>query len=86
MVDEFTAALSRGDGDATCDYMTEGLINKFEVPGISHCAGLLGEHLGSLVVSKVTVTGEEATIAFEGYDTSWQAVKVGDEWLLDEIR
>ena len=95
VVDQFTAAVGQKDGETACSHLSERGQKQAGGPEMIECAEVLGSHnvakrstlglIPSLTVSKVTVTGDTATVAFEHPNQSFTMIRDGDGWLIDGV-
>jgi hypothetical protein len=94
-VDGFLAAVADGDErgcerfiDANAEAMKKFLRLAKGVPGSQSTCGFVGatgDRVGSLSVSEVTVTGDEATVTFDGNPTVMHLSDSGGRWVIDGI-
>lgn len=88
VVDQFTAALAQRDGETAWSYLTDDLQQKYgDSSRVVSCASMLGANSvpESLTISKATVTGTTATVAFQNSANVLNLTKVGDSWLISGL-
>ena len=98
-VEQFTALAANGDEGCEEYVSADGALRKAidsaerlkESTGISLGADSCGypeksaNQLASLVISRVTVSGDSATVAFDNQVITASVVKEGDEWLVENL-
>lgn len=72
-VDDFTASVASGDFPSGCNALASGIAKALKLYAEGTCSDGLkaklegnDEELGALTISKVTIQGEEAVVAFSG--------------------
>lgn len=97
-VDQFTALVANGD-DSCADYVASsgpirGAMNAadrldkstgIDLGGACGFPEKTASQLASLIIARVTVSGEQATVAFDGQTTTASVVQEDGEWLVQNL-